>query len=69
MLAFLLAEYSNENIDILKTMKMTLIHDIVEIDAGDTYCYDEEGYKTNLTENPKLQRESSECFPKISMRN
>ena len=34
------------NIDILKTMKMTLIHDIVEIDAGDTYCYDEEGYKT-----------------------
>ncbi len=46
MLAFLLAEYSNENIDILKTMKMTLIHDIVEIDAGDTYCYDEEGYKT-----------------------
>ena len=25
---------------------MTLIHDIVEIDAGDTYCYDEEGYKT-----------------------
>ncbi len=46
MLAFLLAEYSNEKIDIMKTMKMVLIHDIVEIDAGDTYCYDSEGYKT-----------------------
>lgn len=46
MLAFLLSEYSNEKIDVLKTIKMVLIHDIVEIDAGDTYCYDEEGYKT-----------------------
>ena len=36
-----LAEYSNEPIDVLKTMKMVLVHDIVEIDAGDTYCYDE----------------------------
>jgi len=41
-----LAEYSNEPIDVLKTMKMTLVHDIVEIDAGDTYCYDEAGYET-----------------------
>lgn len=46
MLAFLLAEYSNEKVDVLKTIKMVLIHDIVEIDAGDTYCYDDEGYKT-----------------------
>ncbi len=36
-----LVEYSNEPIDVLKTMKMVLVHDIVEIDAGDTYCYDE----------------------------
>lgn len=41
-----LAEYSNEPIDVLKTMKMVLVHDIVEIDAGDTYCYDAEGNKT-----------------------
>ncbi len=41
-----LAEYSNEPIDVLKTMKMVLVHDIVEIDAGDTYCYDEAGYAT-----------------------
>ena len=45
LLAFLLSEYSNEPIDVLRTIKMVLIHDIVEIDAGDTYCYDEEGYK------------------------
>ncbi len=41
-----LAEYANEPIDVLKTVKMVLVHDIVEIDAGDTYCYDAEGYKT-----------------------
>ncbi|MDE6762081.1 MAG: HD domain-containing protein [Oscillospiraceae bacterium] len=41
-----LAEYSNEPIDVLKTMKMVLVHDIVEIDAGDTYCYDMAGNST-----------------------
>lgn len=41
-----LAEYSNEPIDVLKTMKMVLVHDIVEIDAGDTYCYDAVGNST-----------------------
>ena len=41
-----LAEYSNEPIDVLKTMKMVLVHDIVEIDAGDTYCYDPAGNST-----------------------
>lgn len=46
MLVFLLSEYSKEPVDVLKVIKMVLIHDIVEIDAGDTYCYDEEGYKT-----------------------
>ena len=42
----LLAEYSNELIDVLKTVTMLLIHDLVEIDAGDTYAYDEEAKKT-----------------------
>ena len=45
LMAFILAEHSNVEIDVLKTIKMVLIHDIVEIDAGDTYCYDKEGYK------------------------
>ena len=46
IMAYLLREYANENVDIAKVMLMCLIHDIVEIDAGDTYAYDEEGMKT-----------------------
>lgn len=51
IMTVLLSEYANEKIDILKTVTMLLIHDLVEIDAGDTYAYDEEGKKT------KRQRE------------
>jgi putative hydrolase of HD superfamily len=41
MMVILLSDYSNDsNIDVLRTVKMVLIHDIVEIDAGDTFCYD-----------------------------
>lgn len=46
IMTLLLSEYANEKIDVLKTMGMLLIHDLVEIDAGDTYAYDEEGKKT-----------------------
>lgn len=46
IMAYLLREYSNEPVDIGKVMLMCLIHDIVEIEAGDTYAYDEEGKKT-----------------------
>ena len=46
VMAYLLREYANEEIDIIKVMMMCLIHDIVEIDAGDTYAYDEDGLKT-----------------------
>ncbi len=46
IMAFLLAEYSNEKIDVARVMMMCLIHDVVEIDAGDTYAYDTEGLKT-----------------------
>ena len=46
IMAILLGEYANEDIDILKTVTMLLIHDLVEIDAGDTYAYDEEAKKT-----------------------
>ena len=46
IMTILLSEYANEQIDVLKTVTMLLIHDIVEIDAGDTYAYDEEGKKT-----------------------
>lgn len=46
IMAYLLQEYSNEKIDVARVMLMCLIHDVVEIDAGDTYAYDEEGLKT-----------------------
>lgn len=46
IMAYLLREYSNEPVDIGRVMLMCLIHDVVEIDAGDTYAYDTEGLST-----------------------
>lgn len=46
IMAAVLAEYANEPVDVLKVMTMVLIHDAVEIDAGDTYAYDAEGNAT-----------------------
>lgn len=55
----ILAEYSNEPIDVLKTIKMVLVHDIVEIDAGDTYCYDDAG---NTTKADREMRAADRLF-------
>lgn len=46
IMTLLLSEYANEQIDVLKTISMILIHDLVEIDAGDTYAYDNEAKKS-----------------------
>ena len=46
VMAYVLREYANEEVDIAKVMLMCLIHDIVEIDAGDTYAYDEKNLLT-----------------------
>lgn len=46
IMTLILSEYSNEEIDVLKTISMLLIHDLVEIDAGDTFAYDSEAKKT-----------------------
>ena len=46
IMAYLMREHSNRPVDIGKVMLMCLIHDIVEIDAGDTYAYDEVNLKT-----------------------
>ena len=46
IMAYILREHANEPVDIGKVMLMCLIHDIVEIDAGDTYAYDEVNLKT-----------------------
>ena len=54
VMAILLAEYAeDEHLDVLRVVKMVLIHDIVEIDAGDTYCYDEEGAKDKAEREQK----------------
>ena len=53
IMTILLSEYANEEIDVLKTVTMLLIHDIVEIDAGDTYAYDEEAKKTQKEREEK----------------
>lgn len=42
VMALVLSEYAGGEIDMLRAVSMCLIHDIVEIDAGDTYCYDKE---------------------------
>ncbi len=46
VMAYLLREYANETVDISRVILMCLIHDIVEIDAGDTYAYDEKAKET-----------------------
>ena len=46
MMAMLMCEYANEPVDRLHVMEMVLIHDLIEIDAGDTYAYDTAGNKT-----------------------
>ena len=53
IMTILLSEYANEEIDVLRTVTMLLIHDLVEIDAGDTYAYDEEGKKTQEVREKK----------------
>lgn len=46
LMAILLQEHSNQELDVLKVITMVLIHDMVEIDAGDTYAYDEVAHAT-----------------------
>lgn len=53
MMTIVLAEHSNEPIDVLKVLKMVLIHDIVEIDSGDIFLYDTSKSHTNTEEEIK----------------
>ncbi|HAE68342.1 MULTISPECIES: HD domain-containing protein [Sphingobacterium] len=49
LMAIVLLEHANQSVDLLKVVKMVLIHDIVEIDAGDTFIYDTEKNHTNTS--------------------
>lgn len=53
VMLYLLKEYANEPFDLAKAMMMALIHDVVEIDAGDTYAYDEQAKKTQAEREAK----------------
>lgn len=53
MMAIALAEHANEPVDVLKVIKMVLIHDIVEIDSGDIFIYDTQKNHTNTNEELK----------------
>ena len=53
IMIYLLKEYANEEFDVAKAMTMALIHDIVEIDAGDTYAYDKENLATQKDREKK----------------
>ncbi|WP_025764440.1 HD domain-containing protein [Dyadobacter tibetensis] len=53
MMAMVLHEHSDDPVDLLKVIKMVLIHDIVEIDAGDTFIYDQHKNHDNTDEEMK----------------
>lgn len=63
LMAYLLREYANEPVDITKVMLMCLIHDVVEIDAGDTYAYDAEGLKTQQEREDKAKERIFSLLP------
>ncbi len=63
LMTLVLSEYANEEIDVLKTISMILIHDIVEIDAGDTYAYDEKGKESQREREEKAAERLFHILP------
>ncbi len=64
LMAILLKEYVKEKVDVLKVVTMVLIHDLVEIDAGDTYAYDGEGMKSKREREVKAAERIFGLLPK-----
>lgn len=64
LMAILLGEHANEKVDVLKVVSLVLIHDIIEIDAGDTYAYDDEGNKTKREREEKAADRIFNLLPK-----
>ena len=64
LMSYILREYSNEPVDVAKVMLMCLVHDVVEIDAGDTYAYDPEGHKTKKEREEKAKERIFSILPK-----
>lgn len=64
MMSMLMCEYANEPVDRLHVMEMVLIHDLIEIDAGDTYAYDTAGNKTKRERELKAADRLFNILPK-----
>jgi len=60
IMAVLLAEHANTPVDLLRVVKMLLIHDLVEIDAGDTFAYDTAGA---ATQHAREARAADRIYP------
>ena len=63
IMAYLLREYANEEVDITKVMMMCLIQEIVEIEAGDTYAYDSEGLATQKEREDRAKERIFSLLP------
>lgn len=63
VMAYLLQEYSNEPVDVARVMLMCLLHDVVEIDAGDTYAYDTDGLQTQKTREDAAKQRIYSLLP------
>ena len=68
IMAYLLQEYANQEVDIGRVMILCLIHDIVEIEAGDTYAYDEEAKKTQAERERKAAEHLFAMLPEDKCR-
>ncbi|MFG6394825.1 MAG: HD domain-containing protein [Lachnospiraceae bacterium] len=64
IMAVLLSEYADKDIDVLRVITMVLIHDIVELDAGDTYAYDTAGNATKREREVKAADRIFNMLPK-----
>lgn len=64
MMAIFLSEYAKKDVDVLRVISMVLIHDLVEIDAGDTYAYDTEGNKSKRAREEKAADRIFNILPK-----
>lgn len=64
LMAVLLSEHANSEVDVLKVVTMVLIHDVVEIDAGDTYAYDQVQSATKREREERAAKRIFQLLPK-----
>ncbi|MEO2204649.1 HD domain-containing protein [Paenibacillus pabuli] len=65
MMALVLQSHANKDVDILKVIKMLLVHDLVEIDAGDTFVYDTAGHTDKYDREIKAAHRLFGMLPEV----